>query len=132
MIQFLFLPFAVSFSYITVLTLKITISEYTSNFQHSHNLPSMSSTASNPIDKRAFPGKDCLYAHLAGIPCLLAIVLELILGFRTCRLTGAAAFTGIGAYALVQANQQGAFKRIRPQGAPVVAGKITGLIGTGE
>ncbi|KIR50796.1 hypothetical protein I315_06738 [Cryptococcus gattii Ru294] len=68
----------------------------------------MSSAASNPIDKRGFPGKDCL----------------------TCRLTGAAAFTGIGAYALVQANQQGAFKRIRPQGAPVVAGKITALIGT--
>lgn len=60
------------------------------------------------------------------------IVLKLTLGFRTCRLTGAAVFTGVGTYALVQANQQGAFKRIRPQGAPVVAGKITALIGTGE
>ncbi|OWZ59946.1 hypothetical protein C356_00508 [Cryptococcus neoformans c45] len=68
----------------------------------------MSSTSSNNVDKRAFPGKDCL----------------------TCRLTGAAVFTGFGTYALVQANQQGAFKRIRPQGAPVVAGKITALIGT--
>lgn len=69
---------------------------------------------------------------LSFLACVCPIVFKLILGFRTCRLTGAAAFTGIGTYALVQANQQGAFKRIRPQGAPVVAGKITALVGTGE
>lgn len=52
---------------ITLLALKLTISDYTPRLQH-HNLPSMSSTSSNNIDKRAFPGKDCLYAHLTLIP----------------------------------------------------------------
>ncbi|WWD22713.1 hypothetical protein CI109_107206 [Kwoniella shandongensis] len=56
----------------------------------------------------AFPGQDCL----------------------ACRLTGAGAFSGLGLYALNQAHQQGAFKRVRPVGAPIVAGKITAVIGT--
>ncbi|TYJ57447.1 hypothetical protein B9479_001764 [Cryptococcus floricola] len=81
----------------------------------------MSSSASTPVvspssiprpqtqvEEKAFPEKDCL----------------------TCRLTGAGAFTGIGIYAIIQANNQGAFKKIRPPGAPVVAGKVTALIGT--
>lgn len=47
-------------------------------------------------------------------------------------MTGAAAFTGLGGYAIYEANRQGTFKRIRPIGAPVMAGKIQAVIGFSE
>ncbi|WOO82520.1 uncharacterized protein LOC62_04G006005 [Vanrija pseudolonga] len=46
-----------------------------------------------------------------------------------CRLTGAAAFTGVGAYALYTAAQGGAFARVRPPGSPVFASKVQAAIG---
>ena len=49
-----------------------------------------------------------------------------------CRLTGAAAFTGAGGYALYQAHLQGAFAKTRPKGSPVVAGGVSAAIGVGE
>jgi len=51
---------------------------------------------------------------------------------RSCRLTGAATFTGLGIYALRQAQLQGTFQRIRPKGSPVVGGQVTAVIGVGE
>ncbi|WVF66579.1 hypothetical protein IAT40_001319 [Kwoniella sp. CBS 6097] len=48
----------------------------------------------------------------------------------SCRLTGAAAFTGLGVYAINQARVQGAFKTVRPRGQPMVAVKATAIIGT--
>ncbi|RSH78669.1 uncharacterized protein EHS24_002398 [Apiotrichum porosum] len=47
----------------------------------------------------------------------------------TCRYTGAATFSGIGAYAIYTAHEQGAFARVRPPGSPLVAGKVTAAIG---
>ncbi|KAK8844733.1 hypothetical protein IAR55_006583 [Kwoniella newhampshirensis] len=70
-----------------------------------------STSTESPVttsSQTAYPQKDCL----------------------ACRMTGAAAFSGLGVYALNQANQQGAFKRVRPVGSPIVAGKITAVIGT--
>ncbi|RXK42638.1 hypothetical protein M231_00192 [Tremella mesenterica] len=46
-----------------------------------------------------------------------------------CRLTGAAAFSGLGVYALYQANSMGTFQRMRPPGSPLIAGKITAVLG---
>ncbi|KAL1408712.1 hypothetical protein Q8F55_005525 [Vanrija albida] len=46
-----------------------------------------------------------------------------------CRLTGAATFTGVGAYALYTAAQGGAFARVRPPGSPVFASKVQAAIG---
>ncbi|KAI9633162.1 uncharacterized protein MKK02DRAFT_39138 [Dioszegia hungarica] len=46
-----------------------------------------------------------------------------------CRLTGAAAFTGLGSYAIYEASRQGTFKKVRPVGGPMVAGKIQAVIG---
>ncbi|OCF34856.1 hypothetical protein I316_03402 [Kwoniella heveanensis BCC8398] len=48
----------------------------------------------------------------------------------SCRLTGAATFTGLGVYALNQARVQGAFKTVRPRGQPMVAVKATAILGT--
>jgi predicted HAD superfamily Cof-like phosphohydrolase len=48
-----------------------------------------------------------------------------------CRLTGAVTFSGIGLYALYEANQQGAFAKVRPKGSPRGA-PITAAIGVGE
>jgi hypothetical protein len=51
---------------------------------------------------------------------------------RSCRLTGAATFTGVGIYALRQAQLQGTFQRVRPKGGSVVGGQVTAVIGIGE
>ncbi|BEJ15447.1 hypothetical protein CspHIS471_0500520 [Cutaneotrichosporon sp. HIS471] len=45
-----------------------------------------------------------------------------------CRLTGAATFSGLGLYALYEANQQGAFAKVRPKGSPRGA-PITAAVG---
>ena len=50
----------------------------------------------------------------------------------SCRLTGAAAFTGLGGYALYQGRQQGAFHRIKPKGSPVIAGQLSIVLGLGN
>nr|XP_019014051.1 uncharacterized protein I206_00128 [Kwoniella pini CBS 10737]OCF52832.1 hypothetical protein I206_00128 [Kwoniella pini CBS 10737] len=50
----------------------------------------------------------------------------------SCRLIGASAFIGLGGYAIMQAKKQGAFERVRPAGGPMIAGKVTGIIGTGK
>lgn len=50
---------------------------------------------------------------------------------RACRLTGAATFTGLGLYAMRQAQIQGAFQRVRPKGSPVIGGQVTAVIGLG-
>ncbi|WVR03055.1 hypothetical protein IAU60_000044 [Kwoniella sp. DSM 27419] len=69
----------------------------------------MSSAAiSNASPAREDPQKDCL----------------------SCRLVGAGAFTGLGAYAIHIARQQGTFKTVRPRGQPMVAGKMTAILGT--
>jgi hypothetical protein len=52
--------------------------------------------------------------------------------FRTCRLTGSAVFTGLGIYALREAHIQGAFRKVRMKGQPVVGGQITAVLGLGE
>lgn len=46
-----------------------------------------------------------------------------------CRLTGAAAFGGIGAYALYQSKAMGTFKTKRPPGGPLVAGQASAVLG---
>ncbi|RSH83939.1 hypothetical protein EHS25_005183 [Saitozyma podzolica] len=46
-----------------------------------------------------------------------------------CRLTGAAAFTGLGGYAIYEASRQGTFRRVRPPGSPVIGGQVTAVIG---
>jgi len=51
---------------------------------------------------------------------------------RACRLTGAATFTGVGAYALYQGRAQGALKKVRPAGAPIINGQISLVLGVGE
>lgn len=51
---------------------------------------------------------------------------------RACRLTGAAAFSGVGIYALIEARKQGAFSKVRPKGAPIVGGPVTAALGVGE
>jgi hypothetical protein len=51
---------------------------------------------------------------------------------RSCRLTGAATFTGVGIYAIRQAQLQGTFQRVRPKGGSVVGGQVTAVIGIGE
>jgi len=51
---------------------------------------------------------------------------------RSCRLTGAATFTGVGIYALRQAQVQGTFQRVRPRGGSIVGGQVTAVIGIGE
>ena len=51
---------------------------------------------------------------------------------RSCRLTGAATFTGVGIYALRQAQLQGTFQRVRPKGGSIVGGQVTAVIGIGE
>jgi hypothetical protein len=51
---------------------------------------------------------------------------------RSCRLTGAATFTGVGVYAIRQAQLQGTFQRVRPKGGSVVGGQVTTVIGIGE
>lgn len=51
---------------------------------------------------------------------------------RSCRLTGAAAFTGLGLYAMNQGRLQGALRKVRPPGAPVMSGQISMLIGVGK
>ena len=51
---------------------------------------------------------------------------------RSCRLTGAATFTGVGIYALRQAQLQGTFERVRPKGGSLVGGQVTAVIGIGE
>jgi hypothetical protein len=51
---------------------------------------------------------------------------------RSCRLTGAATFTGVGIYALRQAQLQGTFQRVRPKGGSVVGGQVTAVIGIGQ
>jgi len=51
---------------------------------------------------------------------------------RSCRLTGAATFTGVGIYALRQAQLQGTFQRVRPRGGSIVGGQVTAVIGIGE
>jgi len=50
---------------------------------------------------------------------------------RSCRLTGAATFTGVGIYALRQAQLQGTFQRVRPRGGSIVGGQVTAVIGIG-
>jgi hypothetical protein len=52
--------------------------------------------------------------------------------YRPCRLTGAAAFTGLGGYAIYEASRQGTFRRVRPPGSPVIGGQVTAVIGLGE
>jgi hypothetical protein len=47
-------------------------------------------------------------------------------------LTGAATFTGLGGYAIYEANKSGTFLRTRPPGGPFMAGKIQAVIGFGE
>ena len=51
---------------------------------------------------------------------------------RSCRLTGAATFTGVGIYSLRQAQVQGTFQRGRPRGGSIVGGQVTAVIGIGE
>jgi len=51
---------------------------------------------------------------------------------RSCRLTGAATFSGLGIYALRQAQLQGTFQKIRPKGGSIIGGQITAAIGLGE
>ncbi|WWC57612.1 uncharacterized protein I303_100144 [Kwoniella dejecticola CBS 10117] len=71
----------------------------------------MSSAAlsnANPNREPGIPEQDCL----------------------SCRLVGASAFIGLGTYAIMQARKQGAFERVRPAGGPMIAGKITGILGT--
>lgn len=51
---------------------------------------------------------------------------------RSCRLTGSAAFTGLGLYALNQGRLQGALKKVRPPGAPMVNGQVSLLLGVGQ
>lgn len=55
-----------------------------------------------------------------------------MLMLRTCKLTGAAAFSGVGIYALMEAKKQGAFSKVRPKGAPIVGGPVTAALGVGE
>ena len=50
---------------------------------------------------------------------------------RTCRLTGFAAFTGIGTYAIYEARKQGTFATTRPPGGARVAGKVQAVVGLG-
>lgn len=49
----------------------------------------------------------------------------------SCRLTGAAAFTGVGAYAMYQGRRQGAFQKARPTGGARGSG-VTIALGIGE
>lgn len=56
----------------------------------------------------------------------------IMLTLRACKLTGAAAFSGLGIYALIEANKQGAFSKVRPKGAPIVGGPVTAALGVGE
>jgi len=51
---------------------------------------------------------------------------------RSCRLTGAATFTGVGVYALYQGRAQGALKKVRPAGAPMVNGQLSLIVGVGR
>jgi len=51
---------------------------------------------------------------------------------RSCRLTGAATFSGLGIYALRQAQLQGTFQKVRPKGGSIIGGQITAAIGLGE
>lgn len=55
-----------------------------------------------------------------------------VLTLSACKLTGAAAFSGVGIYALMEANKQGAFSKVRPKGAPIVGGPVTAALGVGE
>ena len=71
------------------------------------------------------PPKDCLYDQLPPWSWKAAD------RSRACRLTGAATFTGLGIYAMRQAQLQGAFQRVRPKGAPVIGGQVTAVIGLG-
>lgn len=50
---------------------------------------------------------------------------------RTCRLTGFAAFTGLGTYAIWEARRQGTFANKRPPGVARMAGKAQAVIGFG-
>lgn len=50
---------------------------------------------------------------------------------RTCKLTGAAAFSGVGVYALMEAQKQGAFSKVKPKGAPLIGGPVTAALGVG-
>lgn len=67
---------------------------------------------------------------MAGLPVSHLDVFMLML--RTCKLTGAAAFSGVGIYALMEAKTQGAFSKVRPKGAPIVGGPVTAALGVGE
>ncbi len=49
-----------------------------------------------------------------------------------CRLTGFAAFSGLGIYALDIARKDGAFAKIRPKGGSFVASRVTAGLGIGE
>lgn len=51
---------------------------------------------------------------------------------RSCRLTGAATFSGLGIYALRQAQLQGTFQKVRPKGGSIIGGQVTAAIGIGE
>lgn len=71
------------------------------------------------------PPQDCLSAlSLPKADCRADAI-------RACRLTGATTFTGLGVYALRQAQLQGTFQRVRPKGAPVIGGQVTAVIGLG-
>ena len=50
----------------------------------------------------------------------------------SCRYTGAAAFSDLGVYALLQGRHQGAFQRIKPKGSPVIAGQVSVVLGLRE
>lgn len=51
---------------------------------------------------------------------------------RSCRLTGFGVFTGVGIYALYDAQKRGTFKSVRPVGSPLLAGKAQAIVGFGE
>ena len=88
----------------------------------------------NNMEQRQKPApyareKDCLYVVFAAVP-LEHFAYQLKIS--SCRLTGAAAFSGLGLYALYQGRQQGAFQRIKPKGSPVIAGQLSVVLGLGE
>ncbi|KAK6904727.1 hypothetical protein L486_02811 [Kwoniella mangroviensis CBS 10435] len=65
-------------------------------------------SSSNPAREPGYPEKDCL----------------------SCRIIGASAFIGLGGYAIMQAKKQNAFAKVRPAGGPMIAPKVTGILGT--
>lgn len=50
---------------------------------------------------------------------------------RACKLVGGGAFSGLGVYALVLAQRQGAFRRVRPPGGSGLGSRVQAVLGVG-